>query len=69
MDACDQAQVEIERQEARILAVRKPTAPVGVVSAADCAECGLGIPSKRQIVIPGCQHCAECATLIERGLL
>jgi len=66
-DNADIAQVEIERQEARLLTQRARTAPVGEVSASECQECGLEIPSARQVAIPGTQHCAECAGLIERG--
>jgi len=65
-DNADIAQIEIERQEARVLAHRAQTAPVGEVSASECLECGLEIPGARQVAIPGTQHCAECAGLIER---
>ena len=66
-DNADIAQVEIERQEARLLTQRARTAPVGQVSASECQECGLEIPGARQIAIPGTQHCAECAAILFEG--
>jgi len=69
VDIADQAQKEIERREAFAQQQRAPVAPVGETSANECQECGLEIPSARQLAIPGTQHCTECAGMIERGLL
>lgn len=35
------------------------------VSAEHCEECGDLIPEARRIVVPGCQTCADCQSLIE----
>ena len=35
-------------------------------SAQDCMDCGLAIPSARQLAVPGCQYCTECADRLER---
>jgi phage/conjugal plasmid C-4 type zinc finger TraR family protein len=35
-------------------------------SADNCAECGLQIPSARQLAVPGCQYCASCADDLEK---
>lgn len=66
-DVADQAQREIERVDALPLQ-RAAVAPVLIESADLCQECGLEIPSRRQIAVPGTQHCTECASYFERGL-
>ena len=38
-------------------------------TADNCVECGLQIPSARQLALPGVQMCVECAELAERGVL
>jgi len=63
-DLADQAQEDTERVEEALLSQRVAVAPVGSESASDCAECGLEIPSARQVLIPGTQHCTECAALL-----
>lgn len=35
-------------------------------SAGHCIACGLEIPSARQLAVPGCQMCVECAEDYER---
>jgi len=35
-------------------------------SATDCVECGLEIPSARQIALPGIDTCVHCASAAER---
>lgn len=37
-------------------------------SAQDCMTCGLGIDSRRQVAIPGCQLCTACASELEKPL-
>ena len=34
-------------------------------SAQDCIECGDGISSERQLAVPGCQMCTDCASASE----
>lgn len=34
-------------------------------SAQECMDCGLSISSARQLAIPGCQLCTECAGYAE----
>lgn len=35
-------------------------------SADECIECGELIPSERQIAVPGCQLCIDCAARYEK---
>lgn len=37
------------------------------MSADACEDCGLLIPSARQIAVPGCTRCVECAGKMEAG--
>lgn len=34
-------------------------------SADNCAECGEQIPSGRQLAVPGCTLCVECASALD----
>ncbi len=66
MDDADRAQAHMERElEARISAARG-IAPPAAESADCCVECGLHIPSARQVAVPGCQTCTECAATLEQ---
>lgn len=68
MDDVDRAQEGIEREESRQSAAReRARLPVGE-SASECIECGLLIPSARQIAQPGCQLCVECQAEMEARL-
>lgn len=49
--------------ESAIAAARGIPGPLE--SANECIDCGLLIPSARQIAIPGVQHCVECAARLE----
>lgn len=69
MDIVDRAQEGIEHSDALAQQHRMPVAPVGAISAVDCVDCGLPIPAGRREAVHGTQHCAECAGLIERGLI
>lgn len=63
-DEADLANDYMERDlEAAIAAARGMPSPVE--SANECSECGELIPSARQIAVPGCQLCAECASTLE----
>ena len=67
MDDADRALdlIEAELEHARRLhAARVAMAPIE--SADLCVECGEQISSARQLAVPGCQCCADCATDIER---
>ena len=64
MDGADVAQSSIERDlDARISA----RVVYEGASANECQnpDCGVLISSARQIAVPGCQYCIECAALIE----
>ena len=62
-DICDQAQDHIEAEIEAALEARKTP----VRDSADfCVECGLEIPSARQIALPGVQTCVDCAEMLER---
>jgi len=69
MDIVDSAQALIEQQNEISLAARRTVAPVANVAAEECAECGDAIAAGRKQLIPGTQHCADCAGLVERGLI
>ena len=61
-DIADQAQEVEEMQRKAALAGR--TAFHGD-TADNCVECGVQIPSARQIALPGVQTCVDCAQLLE----
>lgn len=65
MDACDLAQIEIERQEDRARDQREAMREIRD-SADECVECSALIPSARQLAAPGCQMCIDCAELAEQ---
>lgn len=67
MDLADRAQVEQER--ALELALRSRVDGPVEASADCCVECGLGIPSARQIAVPGVDTCVDCQELVEAGLV
>lgn len=63
-DDIDRAQdIETWHREAAIEAVRE--AAYSGEAASDCIECGLQIPSERQLAAPGCQMCVDCAARAE----
>jgi phage/conjugal plasmid C-4 type zinc finger TraR family protein len=72
-DECDRAQITIEQHLEASLRAARGILPPERESASECAECGLQIPSSRQIAVPGCQLCVDCATEFEskrlRGLV
>ena len=73
MDAVDKAQeIELAQRLAALEAAAE--AARGVLPAQDktpadsadeCIECGNLIPSARQVAMPGCQLCVECAERFE----
>jgi len=68
-DIVDIANDQVERElEAAIAAARGIPSPErgAMESANECIECGDLIPSERQIAVPGCQLCVECAERMER---
>lgn len=74
MDDIDRAQErELAEREAaleRIAAAARGIPPghtSPAESADECMECGELIPSARQIAVPGCQLCVECADRVERA--
>jgi phage/conjugal plasmid C-4 type zinc finger TraR family protein len=65
VDDADRAQARIEEELEREIAVAR-AGTVYQESANECVECGALIPSERQIAVPGCQCCADCAAALER---
>ncbi len=63
MDEADYAQDRIDAEISSAIAAR--VIYYGV-SANECDVCGLLIPSARQIAVPGCQQCVQCAAVLER---
>jgi phage/conjugal plasmid C-4 type zinc finger TraR family protein len=73
MDDIDKAQQHIERELENAIRAARGVMPADTRSAETCAECGLEIDSRRQIAVPGCTLCTDCASEVEslrrRGLL
>lgn len=69
MDQVDEAQrlEQIDRDRAIEAHRRQAALQASRETADDCDECGLEIPSGRQIAVPGTRHCTHCATLIENA--
>lgn len=66
MDDPDRAtEYETQRLERCIQAARGIVPPARE-SASECAECGQEIPSARQLAVPGCTLCVDCADGMER---
>jgi len=65
MDTADFAQDIAERDLASRIEAR---VRYGGASANECQNpaCGLLISSARQIAVPGCQYCTECAAAYEQ---
>lgn len=66
MDKADQAQIEIERSEQRMVDnLKKPE----VKATADCEDCGFEIPIERRKAIKTnlCVGCAEIKEIRDKG--
>jgi phage/conjugal plasmid C-4 type zinc finger TraR family protein len=46
---------------------RRPRGVVSFVGAIFCEDCGVTIPEKRRIAIPGCETCIHCQERRERN--
>lgn len=73
MDEADRAQRQEEAFLENAIRAARGIQPADPVSASNCVECGLEIPSSRMLAVPGCQLCVDCATELEsrklRGLV
>jgi len=74
MEPADESVARQEREEAaRAEQLRAERAARSALTPADsadeCEGCGQLIPSARQVAVPGCTHCIECAALIQAGRL
>jgi phage/conjugal plasmid C-4 type zinc finger TraR family protein len=73
MDEADRAQLTIEQTLDAAIRAARGILPPETESASECAICQLQIPSSRQLAVPGCQLCVDCATELEskklRGLV
>lgn len=65
-DDADRAQAHMERELEERIAAARGIAPAATETASECVECGLEIPSARQVAVPGCQTCTECAATLEQ---
>ncbi|WP_066018135.1 TraR/DksA C4-type zinc finger protein [Endozoicomonas atrinae] len=66
MDDADKAGQYQEREMEALLKSHQQKRQLTPQESADnCEECGLQIPSARQIAVPGCSMCAECAAYFE----
>jgi phage/conjugal plasmid C-4 type zinc finger TraR family protein len=72
-DEADRAQLTIEQTLDAAIRAARGILPADTRSASECVECGLSISSARQLAVPGCQLCVDCATELEskklRGLV
>ena len=73
MDDCDKAQQHIERELEDAIRAARGVMPPDTRSAEECQTCGMAISSARQLAVPGCTMCRDCADEVEslrrRGLL
>jgi len=66
VDTVDVAQERIDKElEERIKAARG-CFDSGTDSLNECIDCGCEISSARQLAVPGCTMCVECAGAYER---
>lgn len=47
-------------------ALANRTKPISAISPIDCTECGEPIESKRRELLPGTEHCADCASFFAK---
>ena len=73
MDDIDKAQMHIERELEDAIAAARGVMPPDTRSADTCAICSMEISSARQVAVPGCTTCFDCAVELEskklRGLV
>ena len=69
MDEADIASEYQSREMEALLKHRKKKVLTAKDSADHCQECGLEIPSARQIAVPGCSLCTQCAAWLEQNNL
>lgn len=73
MDDIDKAQQHIERELEDAIRAARGVMPPDTRSAETCAICSMQISSARQLAVPGCTMCTDCADEVEslrkRGLL
>lgn len=67
MDDADRAQGHIEAELERRIAAARGVVKQSTVSNEFCDECGDEIPRARRLAVPGCTHCAPCASDLERA--
>lgn len=70
MNEADIAQKDMEAID-RLIDAERASRPVLTAddSADNCEECGLEIPSARQLAAPGCTLCIDCAGIFEEKRL
>jgi RNA polymerase-binding transcription factor DksA len=73
VDDIDKAQQHIEQELELAIRAARGICPPDTESAQDCVRCGLAIDSRRQLAVPGCTMCRDCADEVEslrrRGLI
>ena len=71
-DIADKANDLVEETLQRSIAAARgyisPSVDPSKASADECTECGYLISSERQIAVPGCQLCTQCADDLEKKL-
>ena len=67
MDIVDYANDQTERELAALIAQRAARMAMAPLESADlCLDCGEQISSERQLAVPGCCLCVNCAEALER---
>jgi RNA polymerase-binding transcription factor DksA len=73
MDDADRADDHITKELELAIRAARGIVPPDARSAECCVQCGMAISSARQLAVPGCQLCRDCADEVEslrrRGLL
>ena len=70
MDDADRAQAHMDEMNS-MRDMERASRPILTAddSADSCEECGLEIPSARQLAAPGCTLCIDCAGIFEEKRL
>lgn len=72
-DIADQADDHITKELELAIRAARGVMPPDTRSAEDCESCGMAISSARQLAVPGCTMCTDCADEVEslrrRGLI
>jgi phage/conjugal plasmid C-4 type zinc finger TraR family protein len=67
-DELDRNQERQEQERQALLAAHHARMQKSATaSATHCEECGDEIPEPRRAAVPGCRHCVDCQSWLEKG--